>query len=354
MTPTTALLQTFSSADAVDLAQVERSGFVESRHVGSAVVMGPDGEVLLSLGDAATPIFPRSTLKPFQAAASLKAGAPLQWDQIAVAAGSHLATDEQLESVRSILTKVGLDESALQCPRVDRRGRPAPEGDSGSRLHYNCSGKHAAFLAACVESEWDTQSYLDPDHPLQRTVLDTVEEFARETPALVGVDGCGAPLAALSLTALARLFSTLGASAYNIQADARLATVATAMLDYPEYVHAQGKANTLVMEDLGVIAKLGAEGVLGLATQDGVSVALKMLDGSGRANNLVGLELLVAVGALERSRLEGVVDRLTPTITGGDDVVGRLAVSPVVEAAAAQFAASKPTTEDTTESEERG
>lgn len=341
MTSAAAPTQTFSSADAVDLAQVERSGFVESRHIGSALVMGPDGETLLALGDTTTPIFPRSTLKPFQAVASLKAGAPIQWDQIAVAAGSHVASAEQIGSVRSILAKVGLDETALRCPSVDGSGRPASPDDGGSPLNYNCSGKHAAFLAACVESGWDLDGYLDLEHPLQQTVVETIAEFAHEDPALIGVDGCGAPLTALSLTGLARLFSSLGAAAYNIRADARLATVATAMLDYPEFVHGPGRANTVVMEELGVIAKLGAEGVLGLATQEGVSVALKMLDGSGRANTLVGLELLVAVGAVQRAGVEPVLEKVTPLITGGGRTVGRFAVSPEVERAVAGYAGAR-------------
>lgn len=329
----TGIPETFSVHDAVELAHLERSGMVESRHIGAAVVMGPDGETLVNLGDVAAPVYPRSTLKPFQTAASVTSGAPIQWDQIAVACGSHQATDDQVRSVRSILTKVGLDESALRCPPVDRRGKPAKADDGGSPLYYACSGKHAAFLAACVESDWDTDSYLDPQHPLQREVLATISEFAGEEPATVGVDGCGAPVPAISLTALARAYSALGGAAYNIRADFRLATIATAMLDYPEYVHGPGRANTVVMEELEIIAKFGAEGVLCLATQDGVSVVVKTLDGSGRINNLVALELLVGVGALERERVEAVMPRLVPSVTGGDRVVGQAVVSAAVQEA---------------------
>lgn len=326
----TVSLETFTADDAVELARVHRSGFVESRHVGSAVVMDAEGQVLRALGDLTTPIFPRSSLKPFQAAASLMAGAPLQWDQIAVAAGSHQTTAEQVASVRSILAKVGLEESALQCPESTSRDKSVAAAEQPSSVHHNCSGKHAAFLAACVESGWDLETYLDPEHPLQKLVVESISELAGETPATIGVDGCGAPLTALSLTAVARLFSALGAAAYNIQADARLATVATAMLDYPEFVHAPGKSNTVVMEELGVIAKLGAEGVLGLATQDGVSAVVKMLDGNGRANTLVGLELLVSAGALERTQIQPVLERVSPRITGGQRVVGQVTVAPAV------------------------
>lgn len=310
---------------AVELAHLHRSGLVESRHLGAAVVTGPQG-VLATLGQIEAPIFARSALKPFQTAASLSNGAPIQWDQIAVASGSHQATDQQLDSVLSILNKVGLEPSALRCPAADRKGRPASDDDA-SPLNYPCSGKHAAFLAACVESHWDTDTYLDPGHPLQQEVVDAISQYAGEQPTVVGTDGCGAPLPAVSLAALGRMYSALGAAAYNIQADFRLATVATAMLDYPEFVHAPGRANTVVMEELGVLAKFGAEGVLCLATQSGISVVIKSLDGSGRANHLVGLELLVAAGAVQPQAARTVLQRFTPTVIGGAESVGAFALS---------------------------
>lgn len=324
--PTDAPLPGLTTDGAVELAHLQRSGLVQSRHLGAAVVTGPDG-ILATLGDVQAPMFPRSALKPFQTAVSLSNGAPIQWDQIAVASGSHQATDAQLDSVRSILAKVGLDESALSCPAADRRGRPASTDDGGSPLNYPCSGKHAAFLAACAESQWDTATYLDPAHPLQQAVVAAVTEYAGEEPAVVGTDGCGAPLPAVSLAALGRMYSALGAAAYNIRADFRLATVATAMLDYPEYVHAPDRANTVVMEDLGVLAKFGAEGVLCLATQSGISVVLKSLDGSGRTNHLVCLELLIAAGAVEAGAARAVAERFTPSVTGGAQSAGRFALS---------------------------
>ncbi len=319
-----AAAETFAAADAVELARIRRSGFVETRHLGSAVVTGPDGQRLIELGDVETPIFPRSTLKPFQTIAAMNSGAILGLGQIAIASGSHRADDDQVAAVRSILAEAGVDVSALQCPAVGRHR----QGEQDSPLFYNCSGKHAAFLAACAVNGWDQQTYLDPDHPLQREVLRVIAEVTGEQPALVGVDGCGAPLAAVSLSGLGRAYAQLGAAARNIRAEARMATVATAMLDYPEFVEGPGRSNTVIMEELDVIAKLGAEGVLGLGTTDGYSVAVKTLDGSSRANALVGLNLLIAVGAIEPERARPVIERSTPTITGAAATVGRFELAP--------------------------
>ena len=70
----------------------------------------------------------------------------------------------------------------------------------------NCSGKHAAMLATCVANGWPTATYLEPDHPLQIAVRETVTELTGDEVTATGVDGCGAPLFAVTLTGLARAF----------------------------------------------------------------------------------------------------------------------------------------------------
>ena len=322
-------MQTFSSDQAVELAVVQRSGFVESRHSGSAVVLAPDGSVAFSVGAPDEAIFPRSTLKPFQAIAAMKAGAPLRGEQVAIAAASHTGTFDHLDAVSSILKAAELSPEALQCPPdwpedEDTRAWLIRTERGKNRMCMNCSGKHAAFLLACVTNGWPIDSYLNPEHPLQQLVIETIEEFSGEHAQHVGVDGCGAPLTAITLTGLARMYSTLGRAARNVQADARAATVATSMLDYPEYVQGPGRSNTVIMEELDVITKLGAEGVLGLGTRSGWSVAIKMLDGSSRANSLVGLTLLAHAGAVSRADADRVLERVTHPITGAGRPVGAI------------------------------
>lgn len=322
-------MQTFTPESAVELATVERSGFVESRHVGSAIVMAPDGSVALAVGDIETPIFPRSTLKPFQTIASMNAGAELQGAQIALASGSHTGSFEHMKIAQAILEEASLTADALQCPPAWPADEPSfhallRAGHDKQRLAFNCSGKHAAFLWGCVKSGWDTASYLSPEHPLQKLVLETIAEFAGEPVAHVGVDGCGAPLAAVSLTGLARAYSTLGAGIENIRADARVATVATAMVDYPEYVQGPGKPNTVMSEQLDGIVKGGAEGVLCIGLRSGASVAVKMLDGSSRPTALVALELLARAGFVERSEADRIACIVMRPVLGGSQAVGEI------------------------------
>src|SRR4051795_13753374 len=201
------MLETFRASDAAELAVVERNGFIESRHLGSAVVMAADGSVVTELGDIAAPIFPRSALKPFQALAAMRSGVPLRGVQVALACGSHVGSREHMEVAAGMLRAAGLTSAQLQCPPA----WPADEdartwlirADRGrQRLAFNCSGKHAAFLWACTENGWDMHSYLEPNHPLQQRIRSVIEEYCGERIAHLGIDGCGAPVAAVSLTGL--------------------------------------------------------------------------------------------------------------------------------------------------------
>lgn len=331
------MIQTFRADDAVELAVLERSGFVESRHLGAAVVLAGDGSVVTELGDINAPMYPRSALKPFQALASMQSGVPLRGAQVAIAAGSHTGSLDHMDIVSGMLTAAGLKEDHLQCPAAWPQDSTArawlTRTDRGkSKLAMNCSGKHAAFLWACTENGWDTATYLDPGHPIQRAVRTVVEEYTGQPVMHIGVDGCGAPVMTTSLKGLATAFTTLAKAPSDKNANARAATIATSMLDYPWAVEGNGRPNTVVMDDLGVLAKVGAEGVLVLAAPSGASVAVKMLDGNGRATTLVGLTLLAAAGALDVPEVAAVLSKVVPPVMGAGDRVGSLRLGRAVSA----------------------
>jgi L-asparaginase II len=157
----------------------------------------------------------------------------------------------------------------------------------------NCSGKHAAMLATCAAARWPTGGYLDPDHPLQRAIRRTVEHLSGEQAATVGVDGCGAPLFALSLTGLARAFATM-VRAEPGSAERR---VADAMRAYPDWTSGTNRPENALMEAVpGLLLKSGAEGVIAFALPDGHAAAVKIEDGAARALPAVTVALLRRLG----------------------------------------------------------
>lgn len=336
-------IHTASAADSAELAVVTRAGIVESRHLGSAVLMGPDGAVLASLGAPGSVIFPRSALKPLQAVAALRSGALISSEAVALACGSHTGSRRHQELAAATLAKERLDESYLKCPQaLPARTKDLhihwDAGKGKTALAFNCSGKHAAFLAAARTQGSRLATYTEPDHPVQQAVWEVFTEYCGEEPAAIGVDGCGAPAAAMSLTGLARGTGKL-ASALNYSgrrdAEVHAFTVAQAMLDYPWAVRGTGESDTVVTEQLGLITKSGAEGVLVVAAPDGTCVAVKSLDGSARANHLVALSLLASLGGVNLNALDAALKQIVTPITGGveDREVGSLRLSEAVTAA---------------------
>ncbi len=326
-----AALPLLDAAGSVELAVLERSGMIESRHLGAAAVVAPGGSLLRALGNADAVIYPRSSLKPFQAIAILRSGLHLGGEQLALAMASHTGTARHIAVVRDILVSAGLDETALQCPAdwpgdADSACEARAKGLGKRRIAMNCSGKHAAFLAACVHNGWPTESYLDPSHPLQQLVRDTVEEFTGETVAHTGVDGCGAPLFAVSLRGLA---TATGRVAGSPQGDPTgpAARLVSAVLANPWAIDGAGEPGTVITEQLGLFAKQGAEGVMVLGAGDGTAVALKMLDGSPRAIFAVALGILSSLGAVDAERAAEVAVEVTSPVLGGGLPVGELRLS---------------------------
>ncbi|MEU9737996.1 asparaginase [Micromonospora chersina] len=288
----------------VPLAEVVRSGFVEGVHRGSVVVLDAAGAPVSGAGDVASPIFPRSSNKPMQAIGMLRAGLPLTDPaDVALAAASHAGEEFHVERVTALLRGAGLTEEALHCPPDLPVGEAAREavlraGGGPTRTLMNCSGKHTAMLLTCLAAGWPLDGYWRPEHPLQQRLTAAIEEFTGEKAAAVGVDGCGAPVLAVSLTGLARAFLRL----VSAEPGTVERTVADAMRAYPELVGGTQADDTRLMRGVpGLLAKVGAEGVIAAAVPGVGAVALKIDDGAGRPR------MPVLVSALRRLGVEAPV-----------------------------------------------
>ncbi len=273
----------------VIVAEVVRSGFVEGHHRGSVVALAPDGQVEWAVGDVESQVFARSSNKPLQAVGMLRCGLVLEPRLLALVCASHSGEPFHVDGVRKILAESGLDEEALQTPPdypLDDEARLAVirSGDGPASVTMNCSGKHAGMLAACVLKGWATEDYREPDHPLQLAIRAAFESLTGEPASAVGVDGCGAPLFAASLTSLAQAFRTLVTAAPET-AEGR---VAAAVATFPEFASGTRRDEAKLLRALpGAIGKAGAEASYAVALPDGRAFALKIDDGGNRARPVV-------------------------------------------------------------------
>lgn len=283
---------------------------------------------MLRAGEVSSPMFPRSANKPVQAAGMLRCGLDLDGPLLALAAASHCGERYHVTGVREILAAAGLGEDALRCPPalpLDEQAARAllRSGGDADRLHMNCSGKHAAMLATCAAAGWPTATYLDPGHPLQVEIRRMLERLSGETVSAVGVDGCGAPLFAVSLTGLARAFAAL----VTAEPGSPGRRVADAMRAYPDWTSGTGRPERGLMAAVpGLLLKSGAEGVQAFALPDGHAGAVKIEDGAARALPTVIVALLRSLGVDAASGADvAALDRIASVpVLGGGRTVGHV------------------------------
>ena len=268
-----------------------RGGAVESEHRVAWCAVRADGSV--AGPDPELPVFARSAVKPLQALGSVRAGVLERFGlgerHLALACASHGGTEAHVEVVAEVLAACGLVEGALGCgPELPLDPRAA-DGVRPGRIRHNCSGKHAFGLARCIAEGWPLEGYFRGGHRLQRAMRDcVVEACAVAAPSEEATDGCGMRTFAVPLAALARAFGALAGGGLGPSG----ARCAAAMRAHPDLVAFDGAIDTELMRaEAGLVAKIGAEGVLAIGLADGRALALKVRDGAVRAVAPAGVAL---------------------------------------------------------------
>ena len=302
-----------AAGPAAPLAEIWRGPFLESIHLGHAVVCDARGDIVESWGDPGAVVLPRSSAKMIQALPLIESGAAtahnLKPHHLALACASHNAARIHIDPVSDWLAAIGCTDDDYFCgpqmPRdTDVHDALIREGGTVCRIHNNCSGKHTGFLTL-TKHLGAGPDYVDPDHPVQRACLEAFERMTDETSPGHGIDGCSAPNYASTLHGMARAmarFATAGegSAAFNLT---------RAMATYPELVAGEGRACTRLMRamDHKVAIKTGAEGFfVAILPEQRLGIALKVADGATRAAECAIAQLLIRHGALDRFHTEAV------------------------------------------------
>ena len=295
--------------EAVPLAEIYRGKFLESLHLGHAVVSRADGEIVEAWGNPDLVVLPRSSIKMMQALPLLEtgAGSDLSTERLALACASHSGERRHVEEVGRWLADLGLDEHALCCgPQISRnpelRDQMIRSGEPVTRLFNNCSGKHAGFLTVArhIGAGLD---YVDPENPVQKGVREAFEDMCGEDSPGFGIDGCSAPNFAASLKGIAMAMARFAVAGQGSDArDTAAARLRDAMMAHPEFVSGKGRACAHLMQAAKGRAaiKTGAEGFYtAILPKLGLGVALKVADGATRASEIAIAAILVRLGALD-------------------------------------------------------
>ncbi len=302
-------------ADGHGIVRFRRGKLVESEHHFAWAVSDGDG------AGGGRAVFARSSAKPFQALAAMRAGVHdrlrLEPRHLALACASHGGSEEHVGVVREILAAAGRGVQDLECGASEPRDPAAAaayreRGGAPTAVRHNCSGKHAFGIALSVTSGWPVHGYLEHAHPLQQAMRSAVADATGLQFGDVGeaTDGCGMRTFVVPLGSLAAAFGRLAGGGLGEHGD----RLAAAMSSHPELVAYAGAIDTeLMTSEPGAVAKIGAEGVLGIGLADGRGAAIKVLDGAERA-----LEPAAVLVARERLGL-----------TAGGAALERLAAPPL-------------------------
>ncbi len=294
---------------------------VENIHMGSVAVTDASGKLLWFAGDPDFMTFTRSALKPFQALPFMLADGPARFGlthaELALLCASHSGEDKHVSTVQSILGKIGMDQTQLECGchaplYYDSVGQLVPPDRSWSQVHHNCSGKHSGFLAWCRLHDVPSNEYVSRSHPLQHAIRRSVAALAgmEESAMPSGMDGCSAPNYALPLSRLAYLFARLGQGKADAQYGTVLGELYHAMTSHPDLVSGQARCDLAYMS-AGAgdwVSKVGADAVQTIGVRSaGVGIAIKVADGAKHVLQSATFSVLDQLGLLggeQRALLE--------------------------------------------------
>ena len=316
------------------LCEIWRGDFMESRHMGHAVVCGPDGEVVEAWGDPDKVVLPRSSAKMIQGLGLVESGAAdaagLTPEHLALACASHEGAAIHTDPVTRWLSELGLGDGDLRCGPQMPNDRPAKKAIICSdtkpcQVHNNCSGKHAGFLTLTKHLGAGPE-YIDPDHPVQLGVREAFEEVTGAPSPGFGIDGCSAPNFATTMQGMARAMAFFANAREGGPArESAAARLRDAMALHPELVAGEGRACTELMRAMGGAAaiKTGAEAYfVAMLPEQGLGISVKIDDGGTRAAECVIAALLVRHGVLDpdhpatQKRMDAVVKNWRGVETG--------------------------------------
>ncbi|WP_343207578.1 asparaginase [Aliiroseovarius lamellibrachiae] len=294
------------------LVEIWRGDFMESQHLGHAVVCNTQGEIVESWGNPDEVILPRSSAKMLQALPLVESGAAdaagLTTEQLALSCASHQGAAIHTDRVRAWLGDLGLGNDDLCCGPQMPDDRPAKKAlicadESPCKIHNNCSGKHAGFLTLAQHLGADQADYVNPDHAVQQAAKLAFEEVTGMDSPGYGIDGCSAPNHATSLHGMARAMASFaGAQSGRSTRDTAMVRLREAMMLHPELVAGEGRACTEIMRALPgrVAVKTGAEAFfIAILPEQGLGVALKINDGSTRASECAIAAILARLGVAD-------------------------------------------------------
>lgn len=305
-----------------------RADQLECVHRGSICIVNKDGKIVQYAGDPHYIAFTRSSAKPIQAIPSVRGGIVQHYGlseaEIAVMVASHRGEEDHIETLTSLMHKIGIKEDELVCaPSLPLNQKSSihilRQGGDYRRLYHNCAGKHFGMLSYSKMMGYPIEGYNDPEHPIQQEIVHTLAELTNlaEKDIAIGIDGCGLPVFALPLKSLATAYMKLASpQLITDEATAKAVKYITkAMNQHPRLVAGSGMVDSILLEDSNIVAKGGFKGVYALALKkEQLGITFKIVDGSEEEWGLIVTSILEQIGYENQDTIEKLKQAFPNTI----------------------------------------
>jgi len=320
--------------DTIKMVEVTRSNVVESIHYGTAILINSDGKILKEWGNSNMMIYPRSALKPIQSLNLYKDGAAealnLSDELIALTTASHHAEIIHQEMVDNWLKKMNLNESHLSCgpawPLKEKYQLKAYlKYKTKRKIFHNCSGKHCGHLAVCQYKNLPIKNYQNKEHPIQKDLIQMIENISKYKIKNVGVDGCTLPNPLIPLKKFAFAAAQLADYKKLNDHSAIAKRIFDSCVKFPEIAGGSKSINSILtkLSNGKVFVKNGAEGIfVAIIPEKKSALAVKIIDGAARAAEVAIAGLLSELKIINNNKIEKI--KKMPIKNSANQVVGSM------------------------------
>tara|TARA_B100001123_G_scaffold339808_1_gene384949 strand:+ start:139 stop:1116 length:978 start_codon:yes stop_codon:yes gene_type:complete len=305
----------------IKMVEVTRSDEVESFHNGVAVLINSSGEILKEWGNSDLKIYPRSALKPIQTLNLYKDGIAesmnLTEEQIAITTASHHAEKFHQEIISNWLKNIDIPEENLSCGydwpwNLEDKFKAKSEYKNKRKIYHNCSGKHCGHLAVCKHKNLPIEYYQENKHPIQKDLIQLIENLSNYKIKNIGIDGCTLPNPLMPLKKFALAASQLSDSK-KLNENADIAKkIFNSCIKFPEFTGGTKSINCILtkLSKGKIFFKNGAEGVfLALIPEIKSALVVKILDGAARAAETAIAGLISELKIIDENELDKIRSR---------------------------------------------
>ena len=318
--------------DTVKMVEVTRSDFTESIHYGAAVLINSDGKILKEWGNSNVLIYPRSALKPIQSLNLYKDGVAealnLSDKLIALTTASHHAETIHQRMVNDWLKKMNLNENHLSCaPSWPWNKKDQFEAYSKyktkRKIFHNCSGKHCGHLAVCSYKNLPIKNYQNKNHPIQKDLIQLIENLSKYKIKNVGVDGCTLPNPLIPLKKFAFAAAQLADYKKLDENSAITKRIFDSCVKFPEIAGGSRSTNSILtkLSKGRVFFKNGAEGVfVAIIPEKKSALAVKIIDGARRAAEVAIAGLISELKIINNDKIKKI--KKSPIKNSANQTIG--------------------------------